>query len=103
MDVKDYQMWKISGSSIVSQFNQGTMGIYEGNIFKNDGISAFIGDDQGKAVTRAVSIETISTSNYEFSLTGKAIDLQADLLTDVFFMYCRGTITNLYSFYYRSV
>ena len=62
-------MWKISGSSIVSQFNQGTMGIYEGNIFKNDGISAFIGEEQG--VTGAVSVETTSNSNYAFSLTGK--------------------------------
>ena len=73
MDLKDYQMWKISGSSIVSQFNQGTMGIYEGHIFENDGISAFIGEEQGETVTGAVSVETSSTSNYEFSLTGKAI------------------------------
>ena len=71
VDVKDYQMWKISGNSIVSKFNHGTMGIYEGNIFKNDGISAFIGEKQGETVTGAVSVETTSNSNYAFSLTGK--------------------------------
>ena len=70
VDIKDYQMWKISGNSIVSKFNHGTMGIYEGNIFKNDGISAFIGDEQGESVTGAVSVDKSSTSNYEFSITG---------------------------------
>ena len=63
-DIKDYQMWKLDENSktIVSKFNNGIIGI-DGNSI----LSAYIGDGD---MVGAVSVDTTTSSNYDFKFTG---------------------------------
>ena len=63
-DIKDYQMWKLDENSktIVSKFNNGIIGI-DGNSV----LSAYTGDGD---MVGAVSVDTTTSSNYDFQLTG---------------------------------
>ena len=63
-DIKDYQMWKLDENSktIVSKFNNGIIGIDGNSVF-----SAYTGDGD---MVGAVSVDTTTSSNYDFQLTG---------------------------------
>ena len=56
-------MWKLDGSSIISQFNHGVIGVH-GN---DDVMSAYVGDN---SMIGAVSIDETEESSYEFAITG---------------------------------
>ena len=60
--IKEYQMWKMDGNSLVSQFRDATLAIHGDNV-----LSAYIGDGD---VTGAVSIDGSTTSSFKFPLTG---------------------------------
>ena len=61
-DIKDYQLWKLHGNSIVSKFNHGIIGTYGNTI-----LSAYTGDGD---MVGAVSVDKTTSSNYSFKLTG---------------------------------
>ena len=63
-DIKDYQMWKLDENlkTIVSKFNNGIIGI-DGNSI----LSAYTGDGD---MVGTVSVDTTTSSNYDFKFTG---------------------------------
>ena len=63
-DIENYQMWKLDENSktIVSKFNNGIIGI-DGNSI----LSAYTGDGD---MVGAVSVDTTTSSNYDFKFTG---------------------------------
>ena len=59
------KMWKLEGTSIVSQFRHAILGVHNDSV--STGLSAYIGE--GDAIGALIADETTS-SNYKFSITG---------------------------------
>ena len=60
--IKDYQMWKIVGNSLVSEYNNAVLAIQGDNV-----LSVNIRDGE---VTEAVSIDDSTTSSSSFPIAG---------------------------------
>ena len=58
-------MWKLKGTSLVSQFKNAVIGVHSESI-----LTAYVGEE-GSAVSGAVTIDKVAKSNYTSPMEGK--------------------------------